>query len=145
MTTMRNVRDIVRDLRNDNTVKEKVPYVAPTPPPPPAREVDVRGREERPPARKITQQTAIPAEPQMAPRLVRRDPAGLKFVDHTVEIDGEIGAGYLVRNSSNVDLGYVWCIQSCWKWCTMDKKNFGERKDRKAAAQVLQDIHSTRA
>lgn len=140
-----NVRDILRGLLKQSGTKEKKPFTLPDPPPVAARP---EPQEERPKQQKRKPAAAPPAGGLLqrmetynrAPLQSGRD---ISYVDHTIEIDGKLSAAWLVR-AFGVDLGYIWCTQDCWKWRTKDAANFGDRTSKKAAAQVLLDIHNSK-
>jgi hypothetical protein len=133
---MANVKDLVSHLLRDHTVREKVPF---TPPPQPVvREESTRTtpkvREEQPP-------TSYAPQPGDVVR--KTDTSALQLLDHTVEIDGTIGAGYLVRERGT-DLGYIWPTAGGWRWVTADKREKGGASSRRIACEALQEIHSKR-
>jgi hypothetical protein len=59
---------------------------------------------------------------------------------HTVDVEGGIVAGLLVRTKSRRDLGYIWRAGSVWRWRTVNNSSYGERYSQQAAVTVLRDI-----
>lgn len=138
----------MRDLLKDNTVKEKIPYDPPVSPT--GRTVDTSpplqnvGPGETETSREIKQKFRQRPQPPAPIHTRKTDTSSIRLVDHTVEIDGEIGCGYLVRDHG-ADIGFVWCIQTAWKYCTMDKQTTGSANTKRAATEALQEIKSQSA
>lgn len=143
---MANVRDLVGKLLKDDTVKEKVPYTPPPEPAPPPPSPERRAKNQKVVVESaktdglLTRIESMNRGPVMS---AQKSDLPYTLHDHTVDIDGEIGGGFLVRMKSGTPIGYIWCTQQQWKWKTMKGENFGERSTRRKAAEVLVEIYNT--
>lgn len=63
---------------------------------------------------------------------------GVTAVDHTVDVDGRLVAGFLVRLFGR-DLGFVWTLRGVWHWASMSGRTTGERDRKAEAIQTLVD------
>ena len=63
-----------------------------------------------------------------------------QYIAHTVDVDGTLVAGFLVRQGG-AELGYIWCTGQEWGWRSLDGKAFGVRHQKMIAADTLYDVY----
>lgn len=143
---MKNVRDLVSGLLKDDTVKEKKPFVAEPEPPIVRRGTSPGATERKAPKPKTGASDGLMSRIESMNKgpVAQRSDLPYTLHDHTVEVDGELGGGWLVRSKGGAPLGYIWCDQQMWKWKTMNGEHFGERSTRRKAAEVLVEVHNAR-